>query len=442
MYVARSCEEVETLRPTWKRLENDLLTSDIDYYLTFVRHAPGVIRPHVVVVEESGEPAGLVIGRLEDATLEARVGPSFGFRPRVRALTVTHGGVIGDLEPRTLVAALSDSVDRERVDLVRLRMLRTGSPLHAAAIEQAPALRRQRFARRMHHWTARVPGSMDEFLAARSKERRKNVRRHARRLEEAYGAGVKVRFFRDREDLGRLLEDSERVHRTSYQHRLSVGFSGDELHRRLTELTMSKGWFLGAVLYLAQEPVAFQHGNVYRGTYSASGTAFDPAYRDLRPGTYLVMKLIEELCSNPAADRLDWGFGDADYKRAFGDESWLEEDVGVFARGPRALGLNALQTAAGGLTLAARSVATRTGSLAELRRRRRRGRTALSSFFASVLALLAVYAGAGLAAGPATARGPEQTMSSELIVDGARRTDLPTARRRTGHVRTPRGRWG
>jgi CelD/BcsL family acetyltransferase involved in cellulose biosynthesis len=395
-FVARSSEDVEALRTTWKRLENATLSSDIDIFQTFVRHAPGVVRPHVVVVEEAGEPAALVVGRLEDVALDARL-----FKSHVRELTVVHGGVVGDVAavgPRALLEALSASVDRERVDLVRFRMLTTGSPLHAAAVASAPALRRQRFPTRTPHWAVRVPSSMDDFLAARSKERRKNVRRHARRLEEAYGADAQVRFFRNREDLGRLFADSERVHRTSYQHFLGVGFSADELHRRLTGLSMKKGWFLGAILYLRNNPVAFQHGHIYRGTYGASGTAFDPSYRDLRPGTYLLMKLVEELCSDPDVNRLDWGFGDADYKRAFADEHWLEQDIGVYARRPRALALNAAQSAYDGLTAAARAAAARTGSLPRLRRRRRGiGKGTFRGFLGGVLVLLAVGAGAGLA---------------------------------------------
>ena len=95
---------------------------------------------------------------------------------------------------------------------------------------------------------------MDEFLAARSRERRKNVRRHARRLEESYGDGLKIRFFASPADLDGLYEACVRVHRTSYQHALGVGFSSDERQRRLTELSMRKGWYLAGVLFLRGEP--------------------------------------------------------------------------------------------------------------------------------------------------------------------------------------------
>jgi hypothetical protein len=370
LHVAATGEEVEALRPTWESLAGARLPSDVDLFLTFLQHSPRVVRPHVVLVERDSARA-LVVARIEDFPLAARIGYGIGYTPTVRALTVVYGGFLGDVEaigPGTVLQALGDSLSGEQLDLIRLRMLTVDSGLHSTATARAPALRVRRFAPRTTHWAARIPGSMDEFLAARSRERRKNVRRHARRLEESYGDDLEVRFFTSPDDLDRLYEDCERVHRTSYQHALGVGFASGERERRLTELSMQKGWFLAGLLYLHGEPVAFQLGTAYRGTYAASGTAFDPAHSEERPGTYLLMKVIEQLCADPAVDRLDFGFGDADYKRAFADESWVEQDVEVFEPRARPLGINVAQTAIRGTSAAARSVLDRTGRLRDARR--------------------------------------------------------------------------
>jgi Acetyltransferase (GNAT) domain len=370
VHAARSFDEVEALRPVWESLEGGRLPSDIDLFLTFLEHSTRVLRPHVVLVED-GAAKALVVARLEDFPLAAQLGYGIGYTPTVRALTVVYGGFLGDVEAvgtGAVLDALAESLRGERLDLLRLRMLTVDSGLHSEASSRAPALRLRRFAPRTTHWAARIPGSMDEFLAARSRERRKNVRRHARRLEESYGDGLKIRFFARPADLDGLYEACVRVHRTSYQHALGVGFSSDERQRRLTELSMRKGWYLAGVLFLCGEPVAFQLGTAYRGTYAASGTAFDPAHSEERPGTYLLMKMIERLCEDPAVNRLDFGFGDADYKRAFADESWTEQDVEVFGRRPRPLGINLVQTSIRGASAAARSALARTGHLGDVRR--------------------------------------------------------------------------
>ncbi len=244
--VARTFEEVEELRPAWELLQNNHVTSDIDLVLTYCRHTPGVVRPHVVLVEDDGEPVALAAARLEDVKLPARLGYKVVLNSSLRTLTVVYGGLLGDA---ARLSALLDSVGRsiagERLDLIRFRMLEVGSPQHEALEERAPAVRKQRFATRMPHWRAALPGSLDEFLAGRSRRRRESVRRYSRRLEKAYGDDVRVEVVRDGAGLDALLADTKLIHRETYQHVLGVGFSDERVQRRLTELAVDRGWFRG-----------------------------------------------------------------------------------------------------------------------------------------------------------------------------------------------------
>jgi CelD/BcsL family acetyltransferase involved in cellulose biosynthesis len=322
-------------------------------------------------VEEDGEPVGLALARLENARSPTRLGYAMVFNPRVRSLTVVYGGLLARDDPslRKLVAAVGGSVGDREADVVRLRMLRVGSDVYEAAREHAPFLRREHFRRPMIHWRSQVPGSLDEFLAARSKERRRHVRRYAKRLEEAYAGEVAVGRLNTRADLERLFADSEIVHRRTYQAKLGVGFSRGSLNRRLTEACMDHGWFRGYVLYLRGKPVAFWHGNVYGGVFWSVATGYDPAHADDRPGTYLLMRLVEDLCADESVHELDFGFGDAEYKSHFGDESWLEEDVAVFEPRPKAVAINLGLSGVRGTVRSAQAVLGRTGGLPAARRR-------------------------------------------------------------------------
>jgi CelD/BcsL family acetyltransferase involved in cellulose biosynthesis len=368
--VARTIEDVEALRPEWETLQSPFLTSDLDYFLTYLRHAPGVVRPHVVRVEQNGRPA-LLVGRVEDQRLPAKLGYATVSNPRVRMITVAYGGVMGGADAATapeLVDALWRSVSPGEADLVRVRMLELGSALHTAATERAPRLRFDRLAEPLPHWRSALPGSLDEFLARRKKKVRWQARRDVASLREAYGDELSVRVFRTADGLDRLFEDSAAVHRTTYQSALGVGFSADELHRRLTELAMERGWFRGYVLYLREKPVAFCHGNVYRNTFGLDATGFDPAYGQSRPGGFLLMRLIEDLCADETVHAFDFGFGDATYKRQLGDESWLEKDVAVWARRPRSIRLSLTRTVLAGANSTARALLRRGGLVAGARR--------------------------------------------------------------------------
>jgi CelD/BcsL family acetyltransferase involved in cellulose biosynthesis len=424
--VARSFEDVEELHPAWEQLQNDRVTSDIDFVLTYCRHTPGVVRPHAVLLEEDGAPIALAAGRLEEIQLPAKLGYKAVLNTTVRALTVVYGGLLGDTARMpTLLGALKDSVREERLDLVRFRMLELGSSEHAMLTRAAPLARKQRFAPKLRHWRSALPGTLDDFLAQRSRRRRETVRRYARRLERTYGDDARVEVVRDGAGLEKLFADSKLIHRETYQHVLGVGFSDENVQRRLAALAADRGWFRGYLLYLREKPAAFWHGNTYRGSFGVVSTGFDPAFADDRPGTYLLMRAVESLSAEGQTQRIDFGFGDADYKRHFGDDFVEEQDIGVFGRRPATIGLNAIHSILGGATAAGRAVAGGSGALASLRRRRRFGGSTslIRSFFSVVLVTLAVYAGAGLVAGPRDARGPDNTMSSELIVDGVRRPE-------------------
>lgn len=369
--VARSAREVEELRPTWERLQGPHLTSDIDFFLTYMDNAPGAVRPHVLLVENDELPATLVAGRVEDARLEAKVGYKTMFSAQLRTLTVAYGGVLGHMDERRarlVLGSLRGSLEPGEADLVRLRALEPGSVLHTAASGRASWLRRERAGKPVVHWSSRLPCSLEEFLAPRKKKVRWQARKDITRLQEAYGDDLEVRVFTSRDELDRLFHDSELVHRTTYQNALGVGFSTTRLHRSLTALALEKGWFRGYVLYLRGRPIAFWHGSAYRGRFGIAATGFDPDYADDRPGGYLLMRLIEDLCADESVQTLDFGFGDATYKRQLGDESRLEEDVAVFARTPKAVGVHLTRTALRGVTGVAQKALERSAWLDGLKK--------------------------------------------------------------------------
>jgi GNAT acetyltransferase-like protein len=366
--VARTIEEVEGLRDVWEALQPERLTADFDYHLTVLRHAPAVIRPHVALLERDGSPAALAVGRVEEIDLTARVGYATVLSPRVRALTISQGGLLGvdgqAAEP--LFSALSGALAQDDLHVLRLRLLPVGGRVHKLARSRPGLLTRQHLGVQVERWRARVPATFDDYLAARSSKTRSNVKRYARRLEERFGDGASFRVFRTPDELEELMRDTEAVHVKTYQHGMGAGLKGTELERRLRELAAGKGWFRGFVLYLDDAPAAFWHGTAYRGIFYTGPTGYDPAHRDLRLGTYVLGKMVEKLCGE--VDWMDFGSGDAEYKRHFSDENRLEEDMTVFAPRPRPVAINLAQTTVRGASRASKALLAKSGRLRAARR--------------------------------------------------------------------------
>ena len=368
--VARTIEAVEELRDTWEALAPERLTADLDYHLTVLRHGPAVIRPHVAVLERAGGPPALAVGRVEEIDLTARIGYKTVFRPRVRALTIAQGGLLGvdDETAEPLFDALSGALAEDRLHVLRLRLLGVGGRVHELARTRPGILVRQHLGVPVERRRARIPATFDEYLSARSSKTRSNVKRYARRLEERYGDGdgVSFRVFRTTEELEELMRDTAAVHVKTYQHGMGAGLKGTELEKRLRELAAARGWFRGFVLYLDGAPSAFWHGSAYRGVFYTGPTGYDPAHRDLRLGTYVLGRMVETLCGE--VDWMDFGSGDAEYKRHFSDESRLEEDVSVFSPRPRPVAINLAQTTVRGASRGATAVLSRSGRLRAARR--------------------------------------------------------------------------
>lgn len=345
--VARTVDEVEELRPHWERLQGVQLTSDLDWFLTTVAHDPRAERPHVISVTREGEPQGMVLGRLQDIELRCRLGYRKLYEPPLKVITVVYGGSLGPLveeNPKVLLSSLASSVRRGEVDALNLPSLRVGSPLAAAVSEMSARARRSSMAPRAH-WRTTIPATFDAFLAQLSSSTRQGVKRYAKKLEAEFADTLELRRVASLDDVETFFADAEHVSGKTYQGGLGVGVrADDELQRALVRLGIEKGWFRAYMLKLAGEPAAYWHGYGYRGTFRTMVPGFDPQYSKLNIGTYVLMKLISELCDDPEIDSVDWGLGDAEYKRRFGDDQWEEQDVAVFSPTLRALRIHAVRS--------------------------------------------------------------------------------------------------
>jgi hypothetical protein len=366
--------EIETIRATWEAAPVSRADAHIDFYLAFAASREEFVRPYVLLVERGDELEAMLVARVEDVELPAKVGYRQIFSARVRAITLVHGGVVGANEEIAplLVRELSQSLARGEADLVRLPALPVDSPLHRTALTMLPAYRRQPPSPPGVHRILELPATMQEFLGSRSKSTRESVKRYRKKLERDLGARLELRAYEDPSDIDRIFADTEPVAVKTYQHGLGVALADTAEQRALVEVGLEHGWFRAYVLYLDERAIAFWPGYAFRGTFFIGTPGYDPEYTEYRVGTYLQMRLTEHLCEDPALDAVDYGFGDAEYKRRFGTRSWEESDVLAFAAAPRALAIHGARSTVVIAANAARAVLGRVGLLARVKQGWRR----------------------------------------------------------------------
>ena len=370
---ATSVAEAEALRATWQAMGFTEAKADMDRFLVAMQE-DGVVRPHVLVAERSGEPRAMLLGRLEHRDVKALFGYATVHRTQLNCLTVLHGGVAGpgraEAEPR-LVAALLGALGRKEADSVLFEYVDVDSALFRDACRMAGNMRRPYSLAIEPHWTCELPGSYDEFLARMP--RRKSALRYARKLERELGDRLEVRRYQSAEHLDRVLEDLERVAASTYQRGLGVGFDPAR-DRELVRLDMQRGWFEAWILYVDSVPRAFEMGTTYRGTYFLAAKGYDPEWAAQRVGNYVALRAWRDLCEDSAVRLVDFGHGDADYKREAATAHRREADLMIHARSPRGIVTNALHSSVTGADRLVRRLAGK-DRVARVKRRWRDLRT-------------------------------------------------------------------
>jgi CelD/BcsL family acetyltransferase involved in cellulose biosynthesis len=372
--VARSLAEVEALRTGWGTLAPTSIESDIDYYLTDAQTRPAYLRPHVVVLGPPDRPRALLAARLERIRLESRLGWWSVYAPPVLCLTAVYRGFRGDLGDaagRLLVQALWEALDGGEADVAFLTRLRVDSPAYAAAKAVPPWPFRQLVGLSMVHRRLELPSSFDEYIRSRSRNTRHMLKRHTKKLMERYGSTLVIERLDRRSDLDRVLAELEFVTGKSYQRRLGVGFLNDDRTRQLTALALSRGWYRAYILYIGGTPRAYWTGHIYGSVFATGVTGYDSDYGDYNLGSFLLLRVFEDLCSDDAVRAVDFGFDDAAYKRSFSSEGFVEQDVCMFAPTLRGIRANAARTAVSAANEVVRRAMRERPIVRKLRRARR-----------------------------------------------------------------------
>lgn len=366
----RSSEGIAALHDLWLELGPRDANADPAVMATLLQARDDVVRPHIVVAESAGGRA-MLVGRIENVRLPVRLGYRTIYSPRRRALNIVQGGALGD-DGAALAAAFEEACGALReseADVLRLRAVRVGSELHRLASARASRWTRGRRWAATPRWRLDLPGSLDEILKLQSRKSRGNELRSARRFEQELDGRYSFDVYRNPEDLPRIVADCTAVSSQTYQRALGAGFAADAADLQLLRRAAELSWLRAYVLSVDGEPKAFWIGQVYDGVFQAGPTGYDPALAHLRPGRYVLLRMLEDLCADQDVHEVDWGPGDGEYKRHFATSHWLEEDMLLFAPTFRGVRTNLTRTSLLATIGIVRAAAARVPVLRDAKRR-------------------------------------------------------------------------
>ena len=341
----RTPSEIERVREVWKSWQYHP-NSDIDYFLTVNRLRPQILRPHVMVLYRDNRPEAMLAGRIVNERIAFKVGYKTIFRVRARVLGIAYGGVLGNLSSENsaaMVKEIARALRRGEADAVRMKDIPMKSEFFRTATQAGSLWLRDRFITPNEHWRLNLLGDFAEFLKSRSPKIRQDIRRYARRFREAYGDAIEIRCYRNRSEMDRMCVDMEAISAKTYHRGLGVGFADSAETRGLFAMALDHGWQRAYVLYVQGAPCAFWEGLMYRQSFFPISTAYDPAFEEHRPGAFLLMHIIEQLCGERVS-QIDFGLGDANYKRWYSNQNWQEASLCIYAASMKGLGLFMMKT--------------------------------------------------------------------------------------------------
>ncbi len=374
--VAKTAEEIETIRPIWEQMQANepypVINADVDRYLSVIEASGDSVRPYITLVKQNGQPVAMAIGRVEKHPIKLKLGYKTLLSPKLRCLTVVYGGILG--QPTSdlcvvLIGELMKALRRGGVDVVYFNHLRTDSYIYQLSRKLPGILRRGYFPSVETHWSMSVPEDIDQFYRARSKRHRGNLKRYIRRLEKEYPNQTEAITYSQEGDLDDAIKAACQVSHSTYQHGLGCGFAGDSRTRDILTAAARQGWLRMSALYIDGQAGAFQVGLRYRKKYILEQIGFDPKWDKLDLGTVLFLKVLEDICADPDTESIDFGFGDADYKRSYGTEQWEEASVYIFAPRLYPIFINILRTSATGLNIGLEYIVNKTGFAGWIKRR-------------------------------------------------------------------------
>jgi GNAT acetyltransferase-like protein len=337
--------EMEDLRPFWDAV-NWHPNSQIEFFRLINDTRSSTVRPHILVLEQNGEPRCIVVGRIVTHEFRCRFGYKTINLGTVREYSVIYGGLLScadEAAVETILSELDRMLKHRKADLIFLSHLDTASVIFRLAAKRPGIARRDHLLASQIHWRTKLPKTMAELLGRLHGKHRYWLRRLEKQIAKDFPEKIRFRDLTNDWPLAAMMSDIECVASKTYQRALGAGFINDTEHERRFAFERERGWLRVYVLYVDNQPRAFWVGTLYKNVFYSGFTGYDPGFKKYELGTLILIRVIEQLLLE-GVEEIDYGLGDALYKRRFGDHSWNEASVRIFAPSFRGIAFNVIRT--------------------------------------------------------------------------------------------------
>ncbi len=364
----KTVEELEAVRIEWEKWQSHP-NNDFAQFKMICQLRSEVEGPCVTVIEDNGQPRALLAGRMERTQFAPSIGYLKPVKLPMRVMTILHQGALGQMDEeaaRESVKYLWSLLGSGRADAIEFHYLPEDSPLLNALQCHRPGWFCEKTPRWSIHWEMNLPMEGPFIEHKVRAKHRTGIRKKERELESIFPGKVSWRWMSRFDDIPGLCARLEGVAARAYQRGLGTGFTDSEEFRLRFALFASRGQLRVQLLEIDGIVRAFWFGYIYQGIFHLSETGYDPDLSRYEVGTLIFIRLNDELAKE-GVRKLDFGIGDAHYKRRFGDRSWPEGTVWLFAPTAKGLALRSCKGLFAAVDTFIRNIIQRMGVLDRLK---------------------------------------------------------------------------
>ena len=211
--------------------------SSFDHFQIIVDKRDEVLNPCILSLYDKGQLKCLLIGRVEQTLLPIKIGYTNLFKPRIKSLTISYGGILGEDSIHhcgILLAELVRLLKLGFADVVFFHFLPTDSNMFRQ-LQGLSFFMRDHCVNSNLHWRMTLPNRVEELYSNMNAHRRKALLRCSRVFEREYLGQINFRCITKVDDVNVLCRDAEKIAQNTYQRSLGAGFvNNDETKARLT----------------------------------------------------------------------------------------------------------------------------------------------------------------------------------------------------------------
>jgi len=325
-----AAQVLDQWRRLWSEANRPAPNSQPERFLATTRALAA--EPIILELADDESHRGLIVARRERMRIVRRIAYIPIRTPKLDTLVVVYGGILGNASLHTVMECLHEALKGEhRYDQIMLNKLAIDSELFAELLRRKDVVAQPTSL----HWVQLLDDSFHGTMKRHSGKHRRRLGWEERKIWESFDGKIEWRTLTRVEDTEQVLEDAAQIGERTYHAGVGGLVDTSEVWRAQVRVAAEADQLRAHFLVGNGKPIAFVLGWNNHDSFHVVAMGYLPEHAKYSPGKHVLLRAIERACED-GMKWVDYGFGDAEYKRIYGTQNWQESTVHIYGKSLRA----------------------------------------------------------------------------------------------------------